>query len=54
MVELRNTLKLFEEDVTKSFNKGLIHHHSRLFSDALGPHVDNSLDDTWFIAYDPK
>ena len=42
---LRNTCKLFEEDFMKAFVKGLIHHHPRLFTDNLGPLVDNYLDD---------
>ena len=42
---LRNTCKLFEEDFMKAFVKGLKHHHPRLFSDAVGPLVDNYLDD---------
>ena len=42
---LRNTCKLFEEDFMKAFVKGLIHHHPGLFSDNLGPLVDNYLDD---------
>ena len=42
---LRNTCKLFEEDFMKAFIKGLIHHHPALFSDRLGPLVDNYLDD---------
>ena len=42
---LRNTCKLFEEDFMKAFIKGLKHHHPRLFSDAVGPLVDNYLDD---------
>ena len=47
---LRNTCKLFEEDFMKAFIKGLIHHHPALFSDRLGPLVDNYLDDIWFLA----
>ena len=35
---LRNTCKLFEEDF-------MIHHHPGLFTDDLGPLVDNYLDD---------
>ena len=42
---LRNTCKLFEEDFMKAFVKGLLHHHPTLFSDDLGPLVDNYLDD---------
>ena len=42
---LRNTCKLFEKDFMKAFVKGLIHHHPRLFTDNLGPLVDNYLDD---------
>ena len=42
---LRNTCKLFEEDFMKAFVRGLIHHHPTLFSDHLGPLVDNYLDD---------
>ena len=42
---LRNTCKLFEEDFMRAFVKGLIHHHPGLFSDNLGPLVDNYLDD---------
>ena len=42
---LRNTCKLFEEDFMKAFVKGLIHHHPRLFTDNLGPLIDNYLDD---------
>ena len=47
---LRNTCKLFEEDFMKAFVKGLIHHHPRLFSDDVGPLIDNYLDDIWFLA----
>ena len=47
---LRNTCKLFEEDFMKAFVKGLLHHHPELFSDELGPLVDNYLDDIWFVA----
>ena len=47
---LRNTCKLFEEDFMKAFVKGLLHHHPALFSDELGPLVDNYLDDIWFLA----
>ena len=47
---LRNTCKLFEEDFMKAFIKGLIHHHPELFSDGIGPLVDNYLDDIWFLA----
>ena len=46
---LRNTCKLFEEDFMKAFVKGLIHHHPNLFTDDLGPLVDNYLDDIWFL-----
>ena len=42
---LRNTCKLFEEDFMKASVKGLIHHHPDLFSDKLGPLIDNYLDD---------
>ena len=42
---LRNTCKLFEEDFMRAFIKGLIHHHPDLFTDALGPLIDNYLDD---------
>ena len=42
---LRNTCKLFEEDFMKAFIKGLVHHHPELFTDGLGPLVDNYLDD---------
>ena len=42
---LRNTCKLFEEDFMKAFVKGLLHHHPELFSDDLGPLVENYLDD---------
>ena len=42
---LRNTCKLFEEDFMRAFVKGLVHHHPRLFSDALGHLVNNYLDD---------
>ena len=47
---LRNTCKLFEEEFMKAFVRGLLHHHPELFSDALGPLVDNYLDDIWFLA----
>ena len=47
---LRNTCKLFEEEFMKAFVRGLRHHHPELFSDALGPLVDNYLDDNWFLA----
>ena len=47
---LRNTCKLFEEDFMKAFIKGLIHHDPELFSDELGPLVNNYLDDIWFVA----
>ena len=46
---LRNTCKLFEEDFMKAFVKGLVHHHPALFTDDLGPLVDNYLDDIWFL-----
>ena len=46
---LRNTCKLFEEDFMKAFVRGLLHHHPTLFSDDLGPLVDNYLDDIWFL-----
>ena len=42
---LLNTCKLFEEDFMKAFVKGLLHHHAELFSAALGPLVENYLDD---------
>ena len=42
---LRNTCKLFEEDFMKAFVRGLMHHHPSLFTDQLGPLVDNYLDD---------
>ena len=42
---LRNTCKLFEEDFMRAFIKGLIHHHLDLFTDNLGPVIDNYLDD---------
>ena len=42
---LRNTCKLVEEDFMKAFVKGLLHHHPELFSDDLGPLVENYLDD---------
>ena len=41
---LRNTCKLFEKDFMKTFAKGLMHHHPALFTDDLGPLVDNYLD----------
>ena len=47
---LRNTCKLFEEDFMKAFIRGLLHHHPDLFSDHLGPLVNNYLDDIWFVA----
>ena len=47
---LRNTCKLFEENFKKDFIRGLRHHHPKLFSDHLGPLVDNYLDDIWFLA----
>ena len=34
----------------KAFTRGLRHHHPELFSDELGPLVDNYLDDIWFLA----
>ena len=34
----------------KAFVRGLRHHHPELFADALGPLVDNYLDDIWFLA----
>ena len=46
---LRNTCKLFEEDFMKAFVKGLIRHHPALFTDEVGPLVDNYLDDIWFL-----
>ena len=42
---LRNTCKLFEEDLMKAFVKGLVHHHPDLFSDEMGNLTDNYLDD---------
>ena len=36
----------------KAFVRGLMHHHPTLFSDGLGPLVDNYLDDIWFLAQD--
>ena len=30
--------------------KGLVHHHPNVFSDEIGPLVDNYLDDIWFLA----
>ena len=47
---LRNTCKLFEEEFMLAFVKGLVHHHPNLFSDEIGPLVDNYLDDIWFLA----
>ena len=47
---LRNTCKLFEEDFMKAFVRGLVHHHPGLFTDEVGPLVDNYLDDIWFLA----
>ena len=47
---LRNTCKLFEENFMKAFVRGLMHHHPTLFSDGLGPLVNNYLDDIWFVA----
>ena len=47
---LRNTAKLFEEEFMKAFVRGLIHHHPDLFTDEIGPLVDNYLDDIWFLA----
>ena len=47
---LRNTCKLFEEEFMKAFVRGLLHHHPNLFSDELGPLIDNYLDDIWFLA----
>lgn len=47
---LRNTCKLFEEDFMKAFVRGLVHHHPDLFTDEVGPLVDNYLDDIWFLA----
>ena len=51
---LRNTCKLFEEQFMKAFVKGLVHHHPTLFSDEIGPLVDNYLDDIWFLAETPE
>ena len=51
---LRNTCKLFEEDFMKAFIRGLIHHHPELFTDSLGPLVNNYLDDIWFLATTPE
>ena len=42
---LRNTCKLFEEDFMKAFVKGLVHHQPELFTDDVGPLVDNYFDD---------
>ena len=47
---LRNTCKLFEEDFMKAFVRGLAHHYPDLFTDEVGPLVDNYLDDIWFLA----
>ena len=47
---LRNTCKLFEEEFMKAFVRGLVHHHPSLFTDTLGPLVNNYLDDIWFLA----
>ena len=47
---LRNTCKLFEENFTKAFLRGLVHHHPKLFTDKYGPLIDNYLDDIWFLA----
>ena len=46
---LRNTCKLFEEDFMRAFVKGLVYHHPALFTDEVGPLVDNYLDDIWFL-----
>ena len=42
---LRKTCKLFEEDFMKAIVKGLVQHHPLLFTDKLGPLLDNYLDD---------
>ena len=47
---LRNTCKLFEEEFMKAFIRGLVHHHSKLFTDDWGRLVDNYLDDIQFLA----
>ena len=49
-IGLRNTCKLFEEEIMKAFTRGLRHHHPELFSDELGALVDNYLYDIWFVA----
>ena len=41
---LRNNCKLFEEEFMNAFVKGC------LFSDCMGPLVDNYLDEIWFLA----
>ena len=47
----RNTFKLFEEQFMKAIIKGILHHHPTLFSDSMGPLVDNYPDDIWFLAH---
>ena len=42
---LKNTGKLFGMDSMKVFVRGQIHQHPELFSDDLGPLIDN----TWMI-----
>ena len=42
---LLNTCKLFKDDFMKAFVRGLVHHHPELFSEGMGPLVDNYLDD---------
>ena len=46
---LRNTCKLFEEDFMRAFVKGLVYHHPALFTNEVGPLVDNYLDDILFL-----
>ena len=36
-IGLKNTSKMFEEDFMMAFKKRLLHHHSKLFSDEIGP-----------------
>ena len=38
---LRNTCKLFEEQFMKAFVKGLVLHHPALYTDEVGPLLDN-------------
>ena len=47
---LRNTCKLFEESFMKAFIKGLVYHHTNLFSDDMVNLADSYLDDIWFLA----